>query len=110
MANNLAIGVIETKGLVALTAGIEAMCKTADVQCIAVYKVGMGYLTATIEGSVASVRQAMEVGEAAVAQYGELRGARMYPKPADTSMSVADNGSRAALGASPQNAIGQGQK
>lgn len=97
MAVNEAIGIIETKGIVAVSAGIEAMCKTADVECISVTKVGMGYLTATIQGSVAAVRQAIEVGGAAAGQYGELRATRLYPRPAEEAAQLVENGTRSLL-------------
>ena len=109
MAANRALGIIEARGIVAISAGIEAMCKTADVECIAVYKVGMGYLTATIEGTVASVRQAIEVGEQAVRHYGELRGARMFPKPDDVSVAVIDNGTRDLLRGDRSPALGSAE-
>ncbi len=97
---NLAIGIIETRGVVALTAGIEAMCKTADVRVIDVTKVGMGYLTTTVEGTVAAVRQALEAGVAAVGQHGELRGSKLYPKPSQQSMAIIDGGGRELLSGS----------
>ncbi|MGB0115090.1 MAG: BMC domain-containing protein [Ilumatobacteraceae bacterium] len=94
MTANKAIGIIEARGLVALTAGIEAMCKTADVECVAIQKVGMGFLAAALEGSVAAVRQALEIGELAVREHGELKAARLYPKPDDASLVLLNNGSR----------------
>jgi ethanolamine utilization protein EutM len=76
-----AIGIIETRGVVALTAGIEAMMKTADVRTIAVERVSSGYLAAAVQGTLAAVRSAVDAGSAAVKQYGELRAAQIYPKP-----------------------------
>lgn len=102
VAPNVAIGVIETRGIVALTAGVEAMCKTADVVCIDVTKVGMGYLTATVEGSVAAVRQALEAGGAAVEQHGELRYARLFPKPSDRARDIVDGAHRGLLSGDAQ--------
>jgi ethanolamine utilization protein EutM len=92
-----AIGLIETRGIVALTAGIEAMMKTADVRCVAVERVSSGYFAAAVQGSIASVRQALDSGTAAVKQYGDLRSrsstrARTAPPPA-----LLDNGTREAL-------------
>jgi len=102
MSVNNAVGIIEARGLVAVTAGIEAMCKTADVRCVAIQKVGMGFLAVALEGSVASVRQALEIGELAAREHGELKSARMYAKPDDASLVVLDNGSRELfLGSSP---------
>ncbi len=95
-----AIGLIETRGIVALTAGIEAMVKTADVTCISVERVSSGYFAAAVQGSIASVRQALDSGTAAVKQYGELRSAQLYPRPDPVSTRLLDNGSRAGLATS----------
>lgn len=83
--NEAALGLIETRGIVALSAGIEAMIKTADVRCVAVERVTSGYLVAAVEGSLAAVRQALDAGTAAVRRYGELRAVQLYPKPAPES-------------------------
>lgn len=92
-----AVGLIETRGIVALTAGIEAMMKTADVRCVAVERVSSGYFAAAVQGSIASVRQALDSGTAAVKQYGELRSAQLYPRPHDASAALLDNGTKEAL-------------
>jgi len=97
-ATENAIGLIETRGIVALTAGIEAMVKTADVQCISVERVSSGYFSAAVQGSVASVRQALDSGTAAVKQYGDLRAAQLYPRPDAAAAQLLENGSRQALG------------
>ena len=92
-----AIGLIETRGIVALTAGIEAAMKTADVQCIAVERVSSGYLAAAIQGDLAAVRQAIDAASAAVKAYGDLRSAQIYPKPHPVSAQLLSNGSREQL-------------
>ena len=99
MPQDRAIGLIETRGLVALTAGIEAMMKTADVQCVAVEKTGSGFFSAAVQGSVADVRQAMDSGTAAVRQYGDLRAAQMYARPHEVAAGMLENGTRERLGA-----------
>ena len=91
------IGLIETRGIVALTAGIEAMMKTANVECVAVQRVSSGVFAAAVQGSIAAVRQALDSGTAAVRQYGDLRSAQMYPRPHDVSLGVLDNGTRETL-------------
>lgn len=98
MAAEEAIGLIETRGIVALAAGVEAMMKTADVGCIAIDKTGSGWLHAAVQGSTANVRQAIDSGAAAVRQYGDLRAARMYARPSEVSASTVDNGTRLQLG------------
>jgi ethanolamine utilization protein EutM len=108
VASERSIGLIETRGIVALTAGIEAMMKTADVRCTAVQRVSSGFFAAAVEGSVASVRQAMESGTQAVRQYGELRSAQMYARPDDVSIGVLDNGTRETLGGGRALGAGQG--
>ncbi|WP_028924891.1 BMC domain-containing protein [Pseudonocardia acaciae] len=100
-ARGNAIGLIETRGIVALTAGIEAMIKTADVQCIAVDRVSSGYLIAAIQGQLAAVRQALDAGSAAVKRYGELRAAQLYPRPSAESSALLETHRAAAL----QNAV-----
>lgn len=92
-----AIGLIETRGIVALTAGIEAMMKTADVETISVKRVSSGVFAAAVQGSIASVRQALDSGTAAVKQYGDLRAAQLYPRPDAVSVALLENGTRAAL-------------
>ena len=88
-----AIGIIETRGIVALTAGIEAMMKTADVQTIAIERISSGYLAVVVRGSLAAVRQAVAAGSKAVEEYGDLRAAQVYPKPHGTSAALlAGNG------------------
>jgi ethanolamine utilization protein EutM len=107
MAFDRAIGLIETRGIVPLTAGIEAMMKTADVTCVAVERVSSGYYAAAVQGEVAAVRQAIEAGSAAVRQYGELRATQIYPKPHDQATRLLDNGTAAELGAGTT-AVGSG--
>ena len=97
MASENAIGLIETRGIVALTAGIEAAMKTADVQCVAVERVTSGYLVAAVQGDLAAVRQAIGAASAAVKAYGELRSAQVYPKPHGVSAALLANGSREQL-------------
>jgi ethanolamine utilization protein EutM len=96
-----AVGLIETRGVVALMAGVEAMMKTADVTCVAIERVSSGYFAAAVEGSIAAVRQALDSGTAAVRQYGELRAAQMYARPAQRSVELLDNGTRQALSEAP---------
>lgn len=100
-----ALGLIETRGIVALAAGIEAMMKTAEVQCVALERVSSGYFAAGVEGRIAAVRQALDSGSNAVRQYGELRSIQMYPRPAGRSVELLENGTRATLA----NADGQNQ-
>ncbi|WP_406070620.1 BMC domain-containing protein [Micromonospora sp. NBC_01638] len=91
MPSDIAIGIVETRGVVALSAGIEAMIKTADVRCIAVERVTSGYLAVAVQGSLAAVRQAVASGEAAIRVHGELRSSQVYPKPHPTTAALLDD-------------------
>jgi len=90
MATDRAIGLIETRGVVALSAGIEAMLKSADVQCVAIERVASGYFAVGVQGSLAAVRQAVEAGKAAVQQHGEVRSAEIFAKPHDEAIAHLD--------------------
>ena len=85
-----AIGMIETKGLVPLVVAIEAMVKTTDVECVAIDRVGDGFLAAAIVGRVAPVRYAMEAGVDAARAYGEVSSAQVYPQPHEVSRTVVE--------------------
>ena len=75
-----------------MTAGIEAMVKTADVQCVAVERLSSGYYATAVQGPLAAVRQAIDAGSVAVRQYGELRSSQVYAKPHDRAVRLLDNG------------------
>ena len=82
MANE-AIGMIETKGLVALVQATDAMLKTANVVFVSWQKVDAGLVTAIIRGDVGSVKAATDAGAAAARRVGELVGVHVIPRPAD---------------------------
>lgn len=90
MSNDQTIGLVETRGIVALSAGLEAMMKTADVECVAIERVASGYFAVAVEGSLAAVRQALEAGKAAVSKHGEVRSSAIFPKPAPDALKHLD--------------------
>ena len=59
-----ALGMIETRGLTALTEAVDAMLKAANVTLRGWEPVGSGLVTAFIEGGVADVKAATDVGAA----------------------------------------------
>lgn len=75
-----AIGVIECRGVVATMAALEAMCTSAAVECVLLERVSSGVLVVAVRGDLASVRQAVEIGEAAARRYGQLRNTQVYPR------------------------------
>jgi ethanolamine utilization protein EutM len=75
------IGMIETKGLVALVYATDAMLKAAKVEFKGWKKVGSGLCTAFVTGDVGSVRAAVDAGAVAARQCGELVSAHVIPRP-----------------------------
>lgn len=76
-----ALGMIETKGLVALIEASDAMVKAAKVKLVAYEKVGGGYVTAMIRGDVAACKAATDAGAAAAQKIGELISVHVIPRP-----------------------------
>ncbi len=83
MATIAALGMIETRGLVALFEATDAMLKAASVELLGWRKVGSGLVTAFVAGDVAAVKSAVIAGEAAAAKVGELVAVHVIPRPHD---------------------------
>ena len=89
MANQLeALGMIETKGLVALIEASDAMLKAANVTLIGWQKIGSGLVTAFIAGDVAAVKAAIDAGSAAAGRVGEVVGIQVIPRPHEDTGAV----------------------
>ena len=80
---NDAIGLLETKGLVALVQATDAMAKAANVAIVKRIQIGGGLVTTVVRGNVGSVRTAVEAGATAASQAGELVASHIIPRPAD---------------------------
>ena len=78
-----AIGLLETKGLVALIEATDAMAKAANVEIVKRVGIGGGLVTTVVRGDVGSVRAAVEAGANAATQVGELVGSHVIPRPAE---------------------------
>jgi ethanolamine utilization protein EutM len=76
-----ALGMIETKGLVALVEASDAMLKSANVTLIGWQKIGSGMVTALVVGDVAAVKAAVDAGAAAAGRVGEVLGVQVIPRP-----------------------------
>ncbi|APZ93865.1 BMC domain-containing protein [Fuerstiella marisgermanici] len=79
-----AIGMIETKGLVAQIQASDAMLKSANVTLVKQVQIGGAFVTTVIKGDVGSVRAAVDAGAAAASQSGELVSAHLIPRPEQT--------------------------
>lgn len=78
-----AIGLIETKGLLASIEATDAMAKAANVEIVKRIDIGGAYVTTVVSGDVGSVRAAVEAGAAAASQVGELVSSHVIPRPAE---------------------------
>src|SRR6266850_1549162 len=67
-----ALGMIETRGLVAMIEAADAMVKAAKVNLVGWEKIGSGYVTAMVRGDVAAVKAATDAGAAADRQEHEV--------------------------------------
>ncbi|MBI2503137.1 MAG: ethanolamine utilization microcompartment protein EutM [Candidatus Latescibacteria bacterium] len=76
-----ALGMIETRGLVALIEAMDAMVKAADVAVVGWQQIGGGLVTALVRGDVASVRTATEAGQVAARRVGEVLAVHVIPRP-----------------------------
>jgi len=83
-----AIGMVETKGVVALIEASDAMLKAANVDMIGWDKVGAGLVTSFVTGDVAAVKAAIDAGATAASKVGELLGVHIIPRPHDELMQV----------------------
>ena len=78
-----ALGLLETRGLVALLEGTDAMLKTANVRMIGWDKAGSGLVTAYVEGDVAAVKAALDAGAEAAGRVGEVVAVHVIARPHD---------------------------
>jgi ethanolamine utilization protein EutM len=79
-----ALGLIETKGLIATIAATDAMAKAANVTLAGQVQIGGAYVTTLVRGDVGSVRAAVDAGSQAASQHGELVSAHVIPRPEET--------------------------
>jgi len=76
-----ALGMIETRGLVAMIEAADAAVKAARVSLVGWEKVGSGLVTVLFRGDVAAVRAAVDAGAAAARRVGELVSVHVIPRP-----------------------------
>lgn len=82
MAKNLeALGMIETKGFIALVEAADAMLKAANVKFLGWDKVGSALVSAFVTGDVAAVKAATDAGAAAAGRIGEVVSVQVIPRP-----------------------------
>jgi microcompartment protein CcmL/EutN len=78
-----ALGLLETKGLVALTEGTDAMLKAANVSMSGWEKIGSGMVTAFVRGDVAAVKAAVDAGAESAGRVGQVIAVHVIARPHD---------------------------
>lgn len=84
--NHEALGLVETKGLIATIAATDAMAKAANVTLAGQVQIGGAFVTTLVRGDVGSVRAAVDAGANAAQQHGELVGSHVIPRPEEGVM------------------------
>ncbi len=81
MAEQTALGLIETKGFVGAIEAADAMVKAANVALVGKEMVGSGLVTIMVRGDVGAVKAATDAGAAAAARVSELVSVHVIPRP-----------------------------
>ncbi len=76
-----ALGMVETRGLVASIEAADAMVKAANVTLIGTEKIGSGLVSVMVRGDVGAVKAAVEAGGTAAARLGEVIATHVIPRP-----------------------------
>ena len=76
-----ALGMIETRGLVAAIEAADAMVKAAEVELIGTEKIGSGLVSVMVRGDVGAVKAATEAGASAASRLGEIVATHVIPRP-----------------------------
>ena len=76
-----ALGMVETRGLVAAIEAADAMLKAANVTLVGTEKIGSGLVSVMVRGDVGAVKAAVESGASSAARFGELVATHVIPRP-----------------------------
>ena len=76
-----ALGMVETRGLVAAVEAADTMCKAANVTLVGTEKIGSGLVTVMVRGDVGAVKASVDAGAAAAERVGELISVHVIPRP-----------------------------
>ena len=76
-----ALGMVETRGLVAAIEAADSMLKAANVTLIGTEKIGSGLVSVMVRGDVGAVKAAVEAGSTCASRLGELIAVHVIPRP-----------------------------
>lgn len=86
--DGLALGLVETKGLVAGIEACDAMLKAASVRLVGIEQTVPALITVKVVGETAAVRSAVEAGAAAAERVGAVVAKHVIPRPAEDTVAV----------------------
>ena len=87
-----ALGMVETRGLVASIEAADAMLKAAQVTLIGKERAEAGLMTIIVVGETAAVKSAVDAGAVAASRVGELVSTHVIPRPDDQTNEILFNG------------------
>jgi len=76
-----ALGMVETRGLVAAIEAADSMLKAANVVLVGTEKIGSGLVSVMVRGDVGAVKAAVDAGSNNAAKLGELVATHVIPRP-----------------------------
>ncbi|WP_139176406.1 BMC domain-containing protein [Natronincola peptidivorans] len=76
-----ALGMVETRGLVAAIEAADAMVKAANVVLVGTEKIGSGLVSVMVRGDVGAVKAAVEAGASTAERLGEIVAVHVIPRP-----------------------------
>jgi ethanolamine utilization protein EutM len=94
----IALGMVETKGLVGAVEAADAMVKAANVVLIGSEYVGGGFVTVMVRGDVGAVKAATDAGAAAAKRVGELVSVHVIPRPHQDIEMILPQASKGTIG------------
>jgi ethanolamine utilization protein EutM len=94
----IALGMVETKGLVGAVEAADAMVKAANVILLGSEYVGGGFVTVMVRGDVGAVKAATDAGAAAAKRVGELVSVHVIPRPHSEVEMILPKSSKGTIG------------
>ncbi len=94
----IALGMVETRGLIGAVEAADAMVKAANVVLIGSEYVGGGFVTVMVRGDVGAVKAATDAGAAAAKRIGELVSVHVIPRPHQDIEMILPQNSKGSIG------------
>jgi ethanolamine utilization protein EutM len=83
-----ALGMIETRGMVAAIEAVDTMVKSANVEVMGMKEIGGGLVSVYVQGEVGAVKAAIDAGATAVKKIGELVCVHIISRPSEETLGL----------------------